>query len=178
MPESSFLFFDTEKARRARRIFWRQRFKIKWPYRAFDFTGAHITYNIPEALADRGYRWLPMQVYPSRREAEPVYTPRYQPKFWGDHFSHLRYGLGNFYSLDGHLTHYHNWYDRVGLGSGDFDPDSTESVPPEGGIPKAWLQVCSRRFLNDLAAGSVVVPSLQQEGQRSRDTGEAPSTRT
>jgi len=160
MPESSFLFFDTRKAMSARMVFWRQRFKIKLPYRAFDFAGEHITYNVPTALAARGHTWRMMSVHTSSREPEPVYVPNFKPKYWGETLSHLRYGLGNFYSLRGHITHYHNWFDRVGLGSEAFDPASKETVPPEGGIPKAYLQICSRRFLNDLTSGALRVPEI------------------
>ena len=86
--------------------------------------------------------------------------PNFKPKYWGESLQHLRYGLGNFYSLNGQITHYHNWFDRVGLGSNDFDPASTETVPPEGGIPKAYLQICSRRFLADLESGALRVPEI------------------
>jgi glycosyltransferase involved in cell wall biosynthesis len=133
MPESSFLFFDTRKAMSARKVFWRQRFKMKLPYRAFDFRGDHITYNVPTA---------------------------FKPKYWWESLPYLRYGLGNFYSLDGQITHYHNWFDRVGLGSEPFDPASKETVPPEGGIPKAYLQISSRRFLDDLTRGALRVPEI------------------
>jgi glycosyltransferase involved in cell wall biosynthesis len=160
MPEGSFLFFDTRKAMSARKVFWRQRFKMKLPYRAFDFTGDHITYNVPRVLAQHGYAWRMMRVHMSTREPEPVYVPNFKPKYWGESFSHLRYGLGNFYSLDSQVTHYHNWFDRVGLGSDAFDPASTETVPPEGGIPKAYLQICSRRFLDDLTSGALRVPEI------------------
>jgi len=165
MPEGSFLFFDTRSAKSARKVFWRQRFKMKLPYRAFDFFGEHITYNVPTTLAAHGYTWRMMRVHTSTREPEPVYTPNFKPKYWGETFSHLRYGLGNFYSLNGQVTHYHNWFDRVGLGSHDFDPTSTESIPPEGGIPKAYLQICSRRFLDDLRAGDLRVPKISTAAQ-------------
>ena len=165
MPEGSFLFFDTRSAKSARKVFWRQRFKMKLPYRAFDFFGEHITYNVPTTLAAHGYTWRMMRVHTSTPEPEPVYTPNFKPKYWGETFSHLRYGLGNFYSLNGQVTHYHNWFDRVGLGSHDFDPTSTESIPPEGGIPKAYLQICSRRFLDDLRAGDLRVPKISTAAQ-------------
>jgi hypothetical protein len=160
MPESSFLFFDTRKAVSARKVFWRQRFKMKLPYRAFDFTGEHITYNVPTALAARGYTWRMMTVHTSVRESEPVYLPNFKPKYWAESLKHLRYGLGNFYSLNGQITHYHNWFDRVGLGSDVFDPASKETVPSDGGIPKAYLQICSRRFLDDLTSGALRVPEI------------------
>jgi glycosyltransferase involved in cell wall biosynthesis len=160
MPESSFLFFDTRKAMSARKVFWRQRFKLKLPYRAFDFTGEHITYNVPTALAACGYTWRMMSVLTSTPEPEPLYVPNFKPKYWWESLPYLRYGLGNFYSLDGQITHYHNWFDRVGLGSYDFDPTSTETIPPEGGIPKAYLQICSRRFLVDLVNGALRIPQV------------------
>lgn len=78
-----------------------------------------------------------MDVHTSTREPEPVYVPNFKPKYWGETLSYLRYGLGNFYSLNGHITHYHNWFDRVGLGSEQFDPASKETVPPEGVLGRA-----------------------------------------
>jgi hypothetical protein len=87
-------------------------------------------------------------------------VPNFTPKYWGESLRHLRYGLGNFYSLNGHITHYHNWFDRVGLGSNDFDSTSKETIPPEGGIPKAYLQICSARFLADLKAGALRIPEV------------------
>ena len=162
MPESSFLLFDTTKARATRRWFKRQRFKIKWPYRALDFSGEHITYNLPRMLATKGYGMKLFDVHPATLEPEPVYTPNFQPKYWGPHLDRLRYGLGNFYSIRGQITHYHNWYDRV-IGSSTFET-STEQVPKEGGIPKAWLHICSKLFLDDLASGSVRLPDLAARG--------------
>ena len=74
---------------------------MKLPYRAFDFTGEHITYNVPATLAACGHTWRMMSVHMSSRESEPVYPPNCKP-------ARRCYGLGNFYSLNGHLTHYHN----------------------------------------------------------------------
>jgi hypothetical protein len=109
-------------------------------------------------LADRGYTWRMTSLHTSTRESEPVYIPNFKPKYWSESLHHLRYGLGNFYSLDGQITHYHNWFDRVGLSSNEFDPTSTETIPAEGEIPKAYLQVCSRRFLADLESGALRIP--------------------
>src|SRR5262245_28092398 len=139
MPESSFLFFDTRKAMSTRKVFWRQRFKMKLPYRAFDFRGDHITYNVPTALAARGHTWRMMDVHTSSREPEPLYVLNFKPNYWWESLPYLRYGLGNFYSLDGQITHYHNWFDRVDLAAHDLDPKSAETIPPEGGIPTAYL---------------------------------------
>jgi hypothetical protein len=47
---------------------------MKLPYRAFDFTGEYITYDVPRALAERGYTGRVMSVHTSAREPEPVYV--------------------------------------------------------------------------------------------------------
>lgn len=66
--------------------------------------------------------------------------------------------MGNFYSLDGVITHYHNWFDRVPKG---VPMDSLETTEGEGrGLPLAFLSAGTRRFLDDLAAGAVSLPSV------------------
>jgi glycosyltransferase involved in cell wall biosynthesis len=85
-PESSFLFFRTEALRRCRRLVWHRRHRIPVPRLEFNFSGGHVTHNMP---------------------AEP-------PPIWSEELGYLRYGLGNFYGIDDELTHHHNWYDRVG----------------------------------------------------------------
>src|SRR5580765_3298761 len=42
MPESSFLFFRTALARKTRRWYSRQRFKLRLPYRGIDLMGEHL----------------------------------------------------------------------------------------------------------------------------------------
>jgi glycosyltransferase involved in cell wall biosynthesis len=158
MPESSFLLFDTAKARACRSWFRRQRFKIRWPYRALDFRGEHVTYNLPAALARQGYRMALMQVHPSPADLRPPYAPPFAPKYWREDLGRLRYGLGNFYSLDGVITHYHNWYDRAGALGDAGDAPARAEYPAEGGIPLLWLQDCGRRFLADWKAGAVRAP--------------------
>jgi len=157
-PESSFLLFDTRKARDARPWLRRQRFKVKWAYRALDFTGEHITYNLPAMFAKARLRIALMAVHASPADLQPPFALGFQPKYWREGFGRLRYGLGNFYSLDGEITHYHNWYDRAGVASAAVDPDSTAEYPGEGGFPLAWLQACGRRFLADFAADAVRTP--------------------
>ena len=157
MPESSFLLFDTRKARASRSWLRKQRFKIKWPYRALDFTGDHVTYNLRSMLERRGNSVALMSVHASSADLQPPFTLAIEPKYWRDGFERLRYGLGNFYSLDGEITHYHNWYDRAGA-AGGVDVGSTAQYPAEGGFPLGWLQACSRRFLDDWRAGAVRRP--------------------
>lgn len=161
-PESSFLFFDTARAKASRDIFWYQRLRIKWPRRELDLYGEHVTYNLPEKLAKRGFGWRMMSVLPSSLEDVPLYTPPFKPKYWNREWGRLRYGLGNFYFLNGQITHYHNWFERVGLGEREFDALSVETVPPEGGIPKAYLQVSTARFLDDLENDKLEVPRVPE----------------
>lgn len=166
MPESSFLLFDTAMARACRHLIRVQRFKIKWPQRRLDFFGPHITYNLPKRLSAKGFGWRMMQVHTSVPVTESFYQPPFVPKYWDDGLGLLPYGLGNFYSLDGEVTHFHNWFDRVGLGDGEFDPLSQETIPPQGGFPKAYLQITARHVLDDLVGGGLSIPDLAADGAR------------
>jgi hypothetical protein len=68
--------------------------------------------------------------------------------------------MGNFYSLDGVITHYHNWFDRVPK---DVALDSTETTEGEGrGLPLAFLSLGTRRFLNDFRAGTLSLPAVDE----------------
>jgi hypothetical protein len=37
---------------------------------------------------------------------------------------------------------------------------TSETIPTKGGIPKTYLQICSRRFLTDLESGTLRVPEV------------------
>ena len=113
MPESSFLLFRTDGLRRSRRLIWRRRHRLPWPSREFDFSGPHVTHHIPRRLRERGFDWQPMQVHVSNAAAAPLFQPDADVTLWTDELAYLRYGLGNFYGLEGRITHYHNWYDRI-----------------------------------------------------------------
>lgn len=152
MPESSFLLFDTAGMRRARRVVWRRRYRLPLPRREFDFSGSHVTHNIPARLADRGLRWQPMNVYVSNHEPEPLFVPDPDVTLWTEELGHLRYGLGNFYGIDGAITHYHNWYDRV------ITARAAESGRSRREFPAAFINAYSHRFLADYAAGRVDLP--------------------
>lgn len=156
-PESCFMLFDTEKARHARTWKWIRRRGVPWPIRHLDLDDYYVTHDLPETLARRGYTWCQMKVHPSPRASSPIYRPPFTPEYWSEELSFLRYGMGNFYSLDGQITHYHNWFDRVPK---DVPLDSLETTEGDGkGLPSAFLSLGTRNFIDDLQAGRVVLPS-------------------
>lgn len=158
MPESSFLLFRTRAARRIRRWLWRRRFRLRLPYRGLDLTGAHVTHNLPERLRAEGLDWHPMRVHASPRVSKPIYTPGFDLPQWTPELALYRYGLGNFYSLDGVITHYHNWYERA---LEDVPEDSTRTLTPaEGGLPLVFLKRYTQNFLGDLERGELALPPV------------------
>lgn len=160
MPESSFLFFRTALARHTRVWFRRQRFKMRLPYRGIDFFGEHITYNLPNRLRAHGLEWRPMRVHTSARTSAPIYTPRFDVPHWNPELAMYRYGLGNFYSLDGLVTHYHNWFERA---VEDVTDDSERTLPAaSGGLPLAFLKRYTRSFVDDYARGTVHLPDPER----------------
>lgn len=168
MPESCFMLFDTAKARRARTIGWARRRGIPWPRLHLDLDHYYVTHDLPAALARRGYAWHPMRVHPSPRSDVPVYEPPFTPEYWSEELSYLRYGMGNFYSVDGCLTHYHNWFDRVPK---DVPLDSRETTEGAGkGLPLAYLSLCTRNFIEDLEADRLILPSPDEPLREPRGT--------
>jgi glycosyltransferase involved in cell wall biosynthesis len=156
MPESSFLLFRNALARRTRIWFRRRRFKLPLPFRGLDVTGDHITYNIPERLRAHGLEWQPMRVHTSARLEAPIYTPHFDAPQWTPELAMYRYGLGNFYSIDGIVTHYHNWFERA---VEDVADDSERMLPASsGGLPLVFLKRYTRTFLDDFARGAVDIP--------------------
>ena len=168
MPESCFLLFDTQKALRARTWGWTRRRGIPWPRRHLDLDDYYVTHDLPETLSRRGYSWQPMRVHASPRESAPVYEPPFTPEYWSEELSYLRYGMGNFYSLDGCITHYHNWFDRV---QKDVPLDSLETTEGGGkGLPLAYLSLGTRNFIQDLQADRIVLPSADEPQREPRGT--------
>jgi glycosyltransferase involved in cell wall biosynthesis len=160
MPESCFLLFDTQKARLLREWVWVRRKGIPWPERRLDLEHYYVTHNLPATLARRGYTWQPMRVHASPKEAAAVYRPPFTPGYWSEELGHLRYAMGNFYSLNGEITHYHNWFDRVPK---DVPLDSRETTEGNGkGLPLAFLSLGTRTFLNDLAGDGVRLPPADE----------------
>lgn len=163
MPESSFLFMDTAKIRRCRSLLWRRWRRIRVPFLGLDLYGPHITHNLPRRLAARGERWRALDVQTSDSVDHILYGPYPGHGVWTEELGHLRYGLGNFYGLEGTITHYHNWYDRIS----DLETTSPDLVSRTG-FPPAYIREYSERFLSDFRAGGLVVPTQSPRARAPR----------
>lgn len=153
-PESSFMLFKTTKLKSLRKLAWKKNNQLIWPYHHFDFSGGHLTHNMPKLLESRGCGWFPMNVYVSNMGDEPYFIPKGRPQIWSQELSYLRYGLGNFYGIEGKITHYHNWYDRVVStrgGNGDHSKRGKE-------FPAEFINDYSDRFLRDYTKHQVDYP--------------------
>ena len=154
MPESSFMFFDTKLIKKCRHLKMFPTRNKPFPHFEFDFNGSHVTHNIPHILSRHGFRWFAMNVLTSNLVHEPLFRPSKPPAVWSDELAYLRYGLGNFYSIDGVITHYHNWYDRI----------ATIAQPPPGTIerkkdfPAEFIHDYTYRFLSDYQQNKLDVP--------------------
>jgi hypothetical protein len=140
------------------------------PYyrKGVDFYGDHITYNLPRRLAGAGLAWVPMSVHVSEHLKDPFFVPDFPLQHWSPELGYLRYGLGNFYSLDGVITHYHNWYDRRIDRTKQFDPQETLEMNG-GGVPVAYLKAYTDNFMADYQHGNVTIPKLPSERYRPPD---------
>lgn len=154
MPESSFMLFRTQDLLSLRYYRWVRRYMIRLPQRVINFYHGHVTHFLPDELAQRGLTWVPMKVHTSRELPETLFTPPANAKCWSDELAHLEYGLGNFYSIDGEFTHYHNWYERL------LDNEHSERQPDNAGIPLDYVGQRSRQFLENLSAGKVILPDV------------------
>jgi hypothetical protein len=101
-----------------------------------------------------------MQVHTSKHLDHAWYTPTAVTSDWQQKMAYLEYGLGNFYSVDGELTHYHNWYDRVRTHSGMKDSVSTGKN--NQGFPTEYVNAYSLKFLNDFKMKRVSIPLLDK----------------
>lgn len=161
MPESSFLLFDTQKFRSLRKVFWSRDYIIPLPVKRLDFYIKHVTHNIPALLEKRGYSWFKMNVLVSDKLDEPVYVPASMPAEWSEEIACLRYGLGNFYSIDNEITHYHNWYDRI-------SNESKRNYVNKNSFPAEYIQIYTDNFLNDLLNDSLILPSAVPSNRQPR----------
>ncbi len=161
MPESSFMCFKTAAFDKIKVKRWFRRFRIPYFRKYVDFYGDHVTYNLPRRLEEAGLACLLMSVHTSERLSEPFYVPDFSLRHWRSEFGHLRYGLGNFYSLDGIVTHYHNWYDRRVDKTKQFDPHETLEING-GGVPVAFLKAYTENFINDYRSERLVLPDFIQ----------------
>jgi len=153
MPESSFMFFNTKLIKKCRHVVLPSRNNF-FPHFEFNFNGHHVTHNIPATLSRHGFRWFAMNVLTSNVVTEPLFRPSKPPAVWSDELMYLRYGLGNFYSIDGIITHYHNWYDRIStrshlpLNSADSNKD----------FPADFIHNYTSRFLSDYQQNNLDLP--------------------
>jgi len=103
-----------------------------------------------------------MSVHWSDRVEEAVYQPVEDLKWWPQELSFLRYGLGNFYSVEGVVTHYHNWYDRVS----DETMKASNASGQKRFFPSDYIRAYTLAFLKDLADGRVVIPRAETNDRR------------
>lgn len=152
MPESSFMFFDTQKIRSLRKVFWSRDYIIPLPVKRLDFNIKHVTHKIPALLTRHGFSWFKMNVLISDKMERPVYKPDFTPGQWSEELAYLRYGLGNFYSIDNEITHYHNWFDRI-------SNESKRKYVNKNSFPAEYIQIYTDNFLKDLLNESLILPS-------------------
>ena len=157
-PESSFLLWRTALARKIRRVHpseFLRRARVRLPLtRTLDLYNLHLTHRLAADLADRGLTWTPMTVLPS-----PCTEPWYRHEVpaganWDPDWASFEYGFGNFYGLDGRITHYHQWCAR----HSELDPSELN----DDGIPIRFLTEAASRFRRDYAAGTVRTPVLSR----------------
>lgn len=154
MPESSFMFFNTKLIKKCRHLgisTSRNRFFLHYE---FDFNGDHVTHNIPATLSRQGFRWFAMNVLTSNVVSEPLFIPSKPPAVWSDELMYLRYGLGNFYSIDGIITHYHNWYDRISTRSHSV----VGAAESKKDFPADFIHDYTLRFLSDYQQSNLDLP--------------------
>lgn len=163
-PESSFLFFNTKKARRLRIIRWKRFCHLPYPILTVDFYGDHITHNLSEYMKKLKLSWFPMEVHISNMVSNPIYIPKIRLPHWYKELSYLQYGLGNFYSIDGIITHYHNWYDRA-LNS---IPSKVLSTIQKDFFPLDYIKTYTEAFLKDYISGNLSVPPAIPSKQEPR----------
>jgi len=167
-PESCFMLYDTVKARQARTWTWTRRKGIPWPRLHLDLEDYYVTHELPETLGRCGFTWKPMRVHASSKQPAVAYRPPFTPEYWSEEFGYLRYGMGNFYSLDRQIIHYHNWFDRVPK---DVPIDSRETTDGNGkGLPLAFLSLGTRNLLQDLAGGTLVLPAVDEPPRQPQAT--------
>ncbi len=158
-PESSFLFFDTEAAKQLRQ--WRvikRRFYIPLILKKqLDLYGKHVTHNLSKRLEQANLNWFAMSVLASNLSKNTLYSPKIRSRIWLDEMGKLEYGLGNFYAIDGEITHYHNWYERL-FNIEYFDSPTTE--PNGQGFEYDFIKSYTNRFIKDYENNNVNLPNV------------------
>jgi hypothetical protein len=95
-----------------------------------------------------------MNVLTSNLVHEPLFQPSNPPAVWSDELAYLRYGLGNFYSIDGVITHYHNWYDRIAT----ISQPAPGTIESKKDFPAEFIYDYTHRFLSDYRENKLDVP--------------------
>ena len=158
-PESSFLFFQSQHLPRLRTVRHRRIGPLTIRHRSVDFYGPHITHRLPEQITDIGLTWQPMRVHYSAVRDQPVHPRPSLPGVWTDELRYLVYGLGNFYSLDGIITHYHNWYDRMQKTVASQSPRKATNRNTD--FPLDYIKAYSDHFLKDYRSGQLDLPAME-----------------
>lgn len=157
MPESSFMFWRTRDllACREWRLMTNNRWRLPVARKQLDLSHLHVTHHLPRKIASKGLAWRAMKVHASPGQEEQ-WTPAFALANWRPEWGRYRYAFGNFYSIDGEVTHYHNWYDRI---SRDVRDDSRETCEANSqGIPLAFIAHGTRNFLADYWSDQLRLP--------------------
>lgn len=162
-PESSFMLFKTEAVKAMRQ--WkvvRRRFLIPRKLgNRFDFYGKHVTHNISALLKKHNKTWIKMKPLYSNMLNEPRYKTDVEgASLWSSSLAYLEYGLGNFYSLGGQITHYHNWYERADRY--EKLPNMLTTEPNNGGYPLDYIKQYTEQFMSDYLGNSINLPTVDQ----------------
>ena len=157
-PESSFMLWRTALVRTIRRVHpseFPRRARVRLPLmRTLDLYNLHLTHQLASDLARQGLSWTAMTVLPSPRTTGWYHHAVPEGACWDPEWATLEYGFGNFYALEGRITHYHQWLTRFS----DHDLDLLN----DDGFPIRFLTEAAARFRADYLSGSVKIPHLSQ----------------
>jgi glycosyltransferase involved in cell wall biosynthesis len=152
--ESSFMFFNTKLIKQCRHLVLFPTRNSFFPRYEFDFNAYHVTRDIPATLSRHGFRCFAMNALTSNVVSNPLYKPSKSPTVWSDELMYLRYGLGNFYSIDGIITHYHNYYNRI-----PKSPHaSIATVESKKDYPVEFIHDYTTRLLPDFQQNNLDLP--------------------
>jgi glycosyltransferase involved in cell wall biosynthesis len=167
-PESSFMFWSTAGAQRLRRLGPRHLLRVareRIPFvRYMNLYHRHITHYLPAELERAGLRWKQMAVLPSPTGAQWFdFDADGSGATWQAKWGSLEYGFGNFYALDGEITHFHQWYGRD-------THDDVDALNADG-VPLRFLREAASRFERDYHAGRVHLPATRAEAFQAVERG-------
>ena len=151
MPESSFMFFDTVGARKLKQTRWVRRFRL--PYPAQNRFLSQTRHTSSAGAARRAWPAMARDecAYVQSSDGTNLAARISRPMCWSDELAYLQYGLGNFYSVDGIVTHYHNWFERT------VKPGPARPSENEDGLPRAYLDVYTTTILERSCRGQGIV---------------------